>query len=120
MWKNGPYPCGAYPDVKIARDLLVPAMCVGEKYIADRGYRDGQCFASTPTGYNNDMERMKSKVRARHEHVNSRIKKFRILSTKFRGVLDKHWIVFHSIVNMIQIDIQIGNGLYQIEYDDEG
>ena len=120
VWKNGPYPCGAYPDVKIARDLLVPSMRRGEKYIADRGYRDGQTFASTPTGYSNDLERMKSKVRARHEHINSRIKRFSILSTRFRAGLDKHWIVFHSIVNMLQIDIQIGNCLYQIEYNDEG
>jgi hypothetical protein len=41
VWKNGPYPCGAYPDLRIAREKLVPALNVGEKYIADRGYRDG-------------------------------------------------------------------------------
>ena len=63
---------------------------------------------------------MKSQVRARHEHINSRIKKFRILSTRFRAELQKHWMVFHSIVNIIQIDIELGNPLYQVEYNDEG
>jgi hypothetical protein len=38
VWRNGPYPCGAFPDLKKARDKLVHNLQYGEKYIADRGY----------------------------------------------------------------------------------
>jgi hypothetical protein len=37
VWKNGPFPCGSFPDIKIARRDLVPILLPGEKYIADRG-----------------------------------------------------------------------------------
>ena len=37
---GGPYPCGAWSDLRIAREEIVPLMNAGEKAIADRGYRD--------------------------------------------------------------------------------
>jgi hypothetical protein len=44
------FSCGTFPDVKIARRDLVHHLLAGEKYIADRGYRDGGLYADTPTG----------------------------------------------------------------------
>jgi hypothetical protein len=41
VWTNGPYPCGSWPDLRIARYALVDAFDPGEYYIADGGYRDG-------------------------------------------------------------------------------
>jgi hypothetical protein len=71
VWKNGPYPCGSFPDIRIVRDRLIHFLLPGEKYVADRGYRDGGLYADTPTGFNNPGQRMRSIVRARHETVNA-------------------------------------------------
>jgi DDE superfamily endonuclease len=119
VWKNGPYPCGSWPDLRIARDKLVHYLVPGEKFIADRGYRDGGVYADTPTGYNNICQRMKSIVRARHETVNARIKNYKILSTRFRNTLDKHYMAFHAIINILQVEIENGSTLYQVYYNDK-
>ena len=88
-------------------------------YVADRGYRDGRLLALTPSGYNSPLETMMSEARARHETVNSRLKSFRILAMPFRNELDKHWMCFHSIANMIQLELENGRPLYQVQYDDK-
>jgi DDE superfamily endonuclease len=118
VWKNGPYPCGAYPDITIARDWLYKVLGVGEMYVADRGYRDGDERALLPMGYSSPLETMMSEARARHETVNNRIKNFKILSEKFRNDLAKHWVCFHSIVTMLQLEIETTRPLYQVYYND--
>ena len=41
VWVNGPYPCGSYPDLKIARDYVFLMLEPGEKILGDGGYNDG-------------------------------------------------------------------------------
>jgi hypothetical protein len=118
VWKNRLYPCGTFPDLRIARDRLVHNLLPGEKYVADHGYRDGGLYADTPTGFNNPGQRMRSIVGARHESVNSRIKNYKILSTKFRNQITYHYKAFHAVVNVLQIEIEGGSTLYEIYYDD--
>jgi hypothetical protein len=91
----------------------------GEKYVADRGYRDGGIYACTPTGFNTPGERMRSIVRARHEGINGCLKKFKILSTRYRNKLDTHYMVFYALCNAIQIDIEMGNVSYKVYYNDQ-
>lgn len=119
VWKNGPYPCGAYPDLKITRERLVFEFDRGEMYVADRGYRDGRLLALTPSGYNSPFESMMSEARARHETVNCRLKSFKILSTPFRNEINKHWMCFHAITNMVQLELENDRPLYQVHYDDK-
>jgi hypothetical protein len=118
VWKNGPFPCGLFPDTKIVKRALVLELLPGEMFIADRGYRDGRTYADTPTGFNNPSERMKSIVRARHESFNSRVKKYKILSTVFRNKREVHYIAFHAIVNILQLEIENGYSLYKVVYND--
>jgi DDE superfamily endonuclease len=118
VWANGPYPCGAFPDLRIFRDRLQNELLPGEMVVADRGYRDGRTYCNTPTGYRNSSETEKANVRSRHEHINGRIKKFKIMSTRFRARRDKHWMAFHAIINMLQIEIEEGKPLMQVHYDD--
>jgi hypothetical protein len=73
VWAAGPYPCGLWPDLRIARNQLVHELDYGEMYLADGGYSDGHIFADTPNGLNDWDQRMKSVCRARHETVNSRM-----------------------------------------------
>jgi hypothetical protein len=118
VWKNGPFPCGTFPDIKIARRDLVHHLVPGEKYIADRGYRDGGLYADTPSGYNNPSQRMKAIVRARHESFNSRIKKFKIFSTRYRNKRESHYMAFHAVVNILQLEIENGYPMYPVYYND--
>jgi hypothetical protein len=61
---------------------------------------------------------MKSIVRARHETFNSRLKKFKILSTTYRNARDTHYQVFHALVNILQLEIMEGYTLYSVYYND--
>jgi hypothetical protein len=70
VWANGPFPCGAWPDLHIARAELLKRLARNEMYIGDGGYNDGRELASTPTGRNTPMDKMESLVRVRHETIN--------------------------------------------------
>jgi hypothetical protein len=115
---NGPYACGRYPDLRIARDKIIFLLRVGEKIVADGGYRDGGDFMETPTGFNNPDQRMKKLARARHETVNCRLKRFNILRKLYRHDLQTHGRVFHAIAIITQIGIEAGEQLFDIDYYD--
>ena len=74
VWINGPFPCGSWNDLRIARSALVDALDPGEYYLADGGYRDGNQWSVTPSGHHRFDDRQKSVVRARHETYNKRLK----------------------------------------------
>jgi hypothetical protein len=61
VWVNGPFPCGAWPDLKMARDTIPHKIDIegGEMLLADGGHNNGYQFFETPTGQNNDDQRMK-------------------------------------------------------------
>jgi hypothetical protein len=61
---KGPYPCGSWPDLRIARHALVDAFDPGEYYIVDGGYRDRGHWSVTPTGRHKFSERQQAVVRA--------------------------------------------------------
>lgn len=62
VWINGPFPCGSWPDLRIARNALVDALDPGEYYLADGGYRDGNQWSVTPTGHHNYSDRQQATV----------------------------------------------------------
>lgn len=40
VWMHGGYPCGEWPDLKIARESYVHMLHPKERSIADKGYKD--------------------------------------------------------------------------------
>jgi hypothetical protein len=118
VWVNGPYPCGAWPDLRIARDWLIYELDHDEKYLADGGYQDGRQYSETPNGLNNADQKMKADARARHETVNSRFKNFGILERKFRHRPFLHGRIFLAIANITQLALEIEAPLFAIEYYD--
>lgn len=88
--------------------------------LADGGYRDGRVYCETPTGLNNDDQKMKSIARSRHETMNRRLKQFGVLVQTFRHDLQKHVYCFHAIANIVQLDIMNGNDLFSVQYCDWG
>jgi hypothetical protein len=118
VWVNGPYPCGEWSDLKIARHLLIHELDDREKYLGDGGYSDGRQWSETPNGLNNNDQAMKAVARARHETVNRRFKQFSILERRFRHQVEKHGMVFAAVSNITQLSIQLSEPLFDVDYYD--
>lgn len=97
MWVNGPFPCGEYPDVRIFKKFMAKRLEPDELVIADRGYRHDRCV------YNSIHTNVFSKIRARHEIVNRRLKQFSALRVTFRHDLSLHSACFHAIANITKV-----------------
>jgi DDE superfamily endonuclease len=128
---NGPYPCGRWHDLTVARDDLCYKLAASEfedeMALADGGYQDGYEFFETPTGHNNADQRMKAQARARHETINRKLKQWGILGQRFRQSPDQHGKYFMAVANLVQYLI-IGSTLcpererhlFQVVYNDNG
>jgi len=114
VWVNGPYPCGEWSDLRIARDRILYELRENEWIVADGGYNDAGIFFKTPTGLNNEDQRMKGKARARHECVNRRFKQWQVLQQRFRHDVHLHGLCFHAIANLTHMEMD-GCGMNQIE-----
>jgi hypothetical protein len=116
---NGPFPCGEMNDLGIFKSKLKGMLSRCEMVIADRAYR-GNSRTITPKDvdwrmtYTREERAAMNRARSRHETVNSRLKKYVILSTTFRNDLSKHHIVFMAILAITQIDIDNGNIPFQV------
>jgi hypothetical protein len=116
VWINGPFPCGSWPDLRIARYALVDVLDSGEYYLADGGYRDGNQYSVTPTGLHLFDDRQNSVVRARHETLNKRYKDWGALRQLYRHDRVSHAKVFRAIANIVQVTIMNGEPLFEVEY----
>ena len=61
------------------------------------------------------MDYVRGVVRARRESVNRRFKIFKILSHKYRHPIETHGDVFRSVSNIVQILLENGMPMYDIE-----
>jgi hypothetical protein len=95
---------------------MVGILLPREKVIADKGYRDSFQHFETPTDERTLYEKRKSNIRARHETVNSRIRHWRALADTFQHDFERHCTVFHSILNITQLQILYEEPLFQVEY----
>ena len=124
VWVNGPFPCGHWPDLRIARNDLIFMVDQGERILADGGYRDGNQYFETPNGLHNPDQRMKAAARARHETINRRLKQWTVLSKVFRHDMDKHGLCFHAVANISHMLMStsgvdgVDHGTFQVEYKD--
>jgi hypothetical protein len=118
VWVNGPFPCGAWPDLRIARDALHDCLDDGEMYIADSGYDEGNQHCFTPDGTNSFEQRQMSLARARHETINGRFKTFRAMSDEWRHSLEKHGPAFRAIACIVQVHIKADHCNYSLPWDE--
>jgi len=117
VWINGPFPCGAWPDVKIYRQGLNELLkLTGEKAETDLGYRGEPATVNHPDAYNADHYE-KQCVRSRHETVNRRFKQFNVLGRTFRHDKDKHKEVFTAVAVITQLSIRVDSPLFQVNYN---
>ena len=117
VWINGPYKCGAFPDLKIFRLKLKNLLDKDEFVKADNGYRgEPKCVRVASSFVSKKDKRAKKKVRARHETINGRFKKYSILSTRFRHDRSKHQMCFYAVASLEQISMDLGYKSYSVTY----
>ena len=120
VWCNGPFPCGTWSDLKIAKSELHGMLDQDERYIADRGYRNGGVGSWTPDEGPARFDEMKAAVRARHETVNGRFKRWAILNNVYRHDIDKHEKVMWAVLMLTQAKFDMHKRLYKVDYADMG
>jgi len=118
---EGPYPAGAWPDLKIFLNTLAGHLLPGERVEADNGYVGHPDKIKCP---NNDCNRaknleMQSAARSRHETLNGRLKTWGVLERIYRHDIESHGIVFTACAVITQLCIANGEPLFQVEYGDD-
>ena len=107
---NGPFKCGVFSDLRIARTLLHRKLRPNEFYIADSGYRDVLGPAVLLEDLRTRNERAwATLIRARHETINRRFKEWKVLGDTYRHAEQTHGAVFRAISTFIQKDIENGH-----------
>lgn len=109
VWFNGGFPCGTYPDLKVAYECYIHIIENGELTMADKGYKNDKYFL-LPKEH---CQRHKL-IMSRHETVNKRLRQFKILDNKFRHSLIKHEICFGAVINLTEILIENGEPLFSV------
>ena len=118
VWTHGPFPCGEWSDIRIARDALIPSLDLNEMFVADEGYLDGNGRAITPNLFGGLWGHVMSVVRGRHETVNGRFKCSNILSRTFRHDRRLHGSVFRAVAVLTQLAIENGEPLFEVVYNE--
>ncbi len=121
VWVNGPYTAGKYPDIEIFHSGLVHWLDEFERVEADDGYigevpQKVKCpgCASNLT----ENQEMQNQVWSRHESLNGRLKNWEILKPMYRHNLMEHGNVFWAITVIMQISINAGENLFEVDYSD--
>lgn len=107
-WVNGPFPCGSHPDDKIFRLGLLAHLGKGNCVVADRGYKHPKCVTPDTRLLDTDDSEKYKQILARHETVNRLLKRFLILSHRFRHSIHKHRVCFMAVVNIVTLCIKHG------------
>ena len=115
VWFHGPFPCGAFNDLKIFSLKLQTMLPFREKVISDKGYR-GNPFCMTPEdSLNEEHKKFMAKARARHETVNRRFKQWGCLKQLWRHDRKKHHFVFKVVATLVQIEFDRGKKPFQVD-----
>jgi hypothetical protein len=120
VWIQGPYPAGAWPDIKIFTSCLAHFLEPYERVEADGGYRGHADKVKCPKSDVNPVENLKMQghVRARHETLNGRLKNWGILPQVFHHDIRRHGYVFRACAVITQLTIEHGEPLFAVEYGD--
>lgn len=113
---------GNHNDLQIFQMGLKHELDHGEKVEADDVYRDRRC--KTPGGHRHHadpigQQRMRGRIKMRHETINERIKVFAALRKKFRHNNAKHSHCFHCAAIFVQLAMEAGEEIFDArEHDD--
>ena len=114
VWFHGPFPCGAYSDLKIYNLKLKHCLHPGEKVIADQGYKGEYSICTKIDAKNESHKKSMSICRARHETINRRFKCFQCLQQIWRHDRAKHEFVFMAVATIVQIELENSRPPFQV------
>jgi hypothetical protein len=120
VWINGPFPAGGWNDIRISRDSLIYELEPWELVISDGGYGGQYHLQPDPAAKASrcPFERMKAKVRARHETINRLFKVFNCLRNEWRHDFLLHNRTFWVVAHLVQFGIEYEGTVFQVMYDD--
>jgi hypothetical protein len=116
VWVNGPFKAGK-GDSAIAREGILNLLADEECVEVDRGYKGHEKFKTPQVSQSRKDRSQKNTVRARHENINGRLKKFAVLDSVFRHDLGKHQSCFYAVATITQLGFEMEGGLYDVEYN---
>jgi len=117
VWINGPYPCGAWPDMKIFRHRLIHRIPDGERVEGDKGYRGAPNKVRTPgMAVSKADARAKQRAAQRHETINRRLKQWGCLKQVFRHDINRHGVYFGCVAICTQVALRNGEPLFCTKY----
>lgn len=118
VWVNGPFKCGAFPDLKIFKLDMLQALFPHEKVIADSGYKHTKCVIPGDVfsclASDGEFPTVHKRVRARHESVNERLKNFNVLDYKFRHDPSLHVYCFHAVAQLTAMMTDSSDSLFSL------
>ena len=118
VWVNGPFKAGRHDVTTFVEDGLKDALADDEAVEVDAGYQGDDQLKNPNISQSRKDRIQKSKVRARHEIVNSWLKKFAVLDDVFRHKsMEKHRLCFEACAVLTQLHFDLHGGLYEVEYD---
>lgn len=95
----------------MARQSYTIAVDPGEKTLAKRPYRNEEFFI-LPNGNNKSQH---DRIMARHGELTTRFRRFQSLKRPFRHDLEKHTVVFNAVINVIQLMLENGYPLSDVD-----
>lgn len=105
-WFHGPCPCGTFPDDKIFRIGLLHNLDINECVAVESGYIHSKCVTSDNRLFTSQDSNVYESIIARIETVNRLLKRFFILSHRFRHSIQKQQFCFMAVVNIVCVCIK--------------
>jgi len=105
VWVNGPFKAGTSDKVIFEKHGLKDNIPAGKRALADKGYRKMEECVSYPNSLDtDDVRAFKEQALARHEIFNGRLKRYKILTNRFRS---KHNTKYKPVVEEDQTEFVI-------------
>lgn len=83
-----------------------------EKIMADNGYKHVKCVTSSDSVPSKKL--MHSRIKARYETCNARMKSFNTLNTNIRQCVKTNESVFHAVSKIVWLMIDLEQPLFDI------
>jgi len=103
VWVKGPFPAGPWKDDTIFKRWLMRKLEPDELVIVNKGYRFILCCVVPNKFFTLRKRCTHNQIRARHESVNTRMKKFNCLKNKWRHERRDHGHAFKAVAVITQL-----------------
>ena len=117
IWISGPHRAGRNDDELFVNGGLCDKIAPGKMAVVDGVYKGAANTnkASLPNAREpKEVRRYKSRIRARHETFNGRLKYYSSLKNIFRYPPDKHQIVFDAVCTTVTYQLENGCALFVV------